>query len=411
MLLLIIMPVGIFKHMPPPTDAPPKALHGADPDPWHFARADLARRVFGALRDRFANAIVLFAPRRTGKTQFLTHDLGPLAEAAGHTVVYANFWALRSDPVGVLIRSLEEAERHKTGLVARARRAALDAVASVELAVALPPITVKVGGRRGATRSVHPLVYIDRLLRELSDTQKPSFLLLDEAQTLAGAGGDAARNREILAALRTSFDSAIGGLAPVFTGSSDHALRKMLKNRDAAFFDFAVDTPFEPLDAAFVDHIRKKFHDRTAEAVPRPDALKVFERFDRNPKIFRDLFIDMLLEAGLTITVAADRRAARIERDDRLQRRWEAMPALDQAVFDFLLDGGRKPYTKANRARIAADAGQDDVSASKVQTALVRLAREDILERDEAGDVAILDSDLRVWREHDRRASDADGAG
>jgi len=47
--------------------------------PWHFPRKDFADRVMQSFVSGGSTALTLFAPRRTGKTQFLIHDLAPAA--------------------------------------------------------------------------------------------------------------------------------------------------------------------------------------------------------------------------------------------------------------------------------------------------------------------------------------------
>ena len=68
-------------------------------DPWHYPRTKLAKSTLALIEKRLANALVLFGPRRIGKTEFLIRDLGPLAEKAGHRVVYASFWQSPLSPV------------------------------------------------------------------------------------------------------------------------------------------------------------------------------------------------------------------------------------------------------------------------------------------------------------------------
>src|SRR5947207_15588012 len=93
------------------------------PDPWHYPRTDLARRTFALIEKRLANALVLFGPRRIGKTEFLIRDLGPIAEKAGHRVVYASFWQSPLSPVATLLNALHEGQR-KRGLAGQLQRLA-----------------------------------------------------------------------------------------------------------------------------------------------------------------------------------------------------------------------------------------------------------------------------------------------
>lgn len=92
-----------------------------DADPWHFERRDLARRTLTLLADGPARALTLFAPRRTGKTEFLIKDLGPLAETEGHRAIYVSFWQEPMAPLAVLLHELEAALR-RGGLSERLRR-------------------------------------------------------------------------------------------------------------------------------------------------------------------------------------------------------------------------------------------------------------------------------------------------
>ena len=72
-------------------------------DSWHFERAELSARILTLLTGGPAQALTLFAPRRTGKTEFLLKDLAPLAERRGHRVIYASFWQAPLSPLAVLL--------------------------------------------------------------------------------------------------------------------------------------------------------------------------------------------------------------------------------------------------------------------------------------------------------------------
>lgn len=51
----------------------------------------------------------MFGPRRTGKTQFLTHDLEPFAKRHGHVVVCSNLWQTLDSPLAILLHDFNEA--------------------------------------------------------------------------------------------------------------------------------------------------------------------------------------------------------------------------------------------------------------------------------------------------------------
>src|SRR5713101_5881944 len=53
------------------------------PDPWHFARPELAQKYLQTFEIGLISAQALFAPRRMGKSEFLEQDLIPAAQKSG----------------------------------------------------------------------------------------------------------------------------------------------------------------------------------------------------------------------------------------------------------------------------------------------------------------------------------------
>ena len=106
-------------------------------DPWHFERLELATRTLSLLTDGPAQAMTMFAPRRTGKTEFLLKDLAPLAEDQGHRVIYASFWQAPLSPLAVLLHAFElSLKRGKFS--DRLRNAALTLTPKLKLSTPLP---------------------------------------------------------------------------------------------------------------------------------------------------------------------------------------------------------------------------------------------------------------------------------
>ena len=48
-------------------------------DPLYFPRTELSTALLSSLKSGISHAFTLFAPRRMGKTQFLTNDIAPAA--------------------------------------------------------------------------------------------------------------------------------------------------------------------------------------------------------------------------------------------------------------------------------------------------------------------------------------------
>ena len=79
------------------------------PDPWHFARPELAEKYLRTFQIGLISAQALFAPRRMGKSEFLEQDLIPAAQKSGLLTAYLNLWDAREHPRGALIGALARA--------------------------------------------------------------------------------------------------------------------------------------------------------------------------------------------------------------------------------------------------------------------------------------------------------------
>ena len=60
-------------------------------DIWHYPRTALAKQVLGMIESGLSTALVFFAPRRMGKTEFLLKDVYPLAKSKGVLPFYFSF--------------------------------------------------------------------------------------------------------------------------------------------------------------------------------------------------------------------------------------------------------------------------------------------------------------------------------
>ena len=154
-------------------------------DPWHFERSEFTSRVLTLLVGGPGQALTLFAPRRTGKTEFLLKDLAPLAEARGHRVVYASFWQAPLSPLAVLLHALETSLRR--GALRDRLRSSASALAP-KLKLSAPATGMEATIDLTAVRGTPPadlLLHMDDLLDRLSRRRKTTILLLDEVQELA----------------------------------------------------------------------------------------------------------------------------------------------------------------------------------------------------------------------------------
>ncbi len=366
-------------------------------DPWHYPRTELARRAFTLIEKRLANALVLFGPRRIGKTEFLIRDLGPLAEKAGHRVVYASFWQSPLAPAATLLAALDHGLRDR-GLAGQLERLAQGLGSKIKIGAKLPGVAeagaeIDLAGLKGAPPA-DLMLLMDQLLGRLARKTKPTVLMLDEVQELAAQ----AANRPLVAALRTSLDKRRDGLAAVFTGSNRDALAAMFSDRQAPFFHFATAIDLEPLGPPFVDHLLAAFRRATGVRLDRGQALAAFEELNRNPFFFRKLLELLLPEVERDIPTALKRLRAGLAANLGYDRLWLSLGPLQRALAYTLARGAEAPFAESNRAEIGRLAGTEPPTIAQTQTALRRLVRLGIVTRLDGNTAYVFDDpELARW--------------
>lgn len=359
-------------------------------DPWHFKRHDLARRTLTLLTAGPARALTLFAPRRTGKTEFLTKDLGPLAEAQGHRVVYTSFWQDPMSPLGALLHALETSL--KQGSFADRLRRAGHAL-SPKLQLSIPMVgkaEVDVSTLTGKPPS-DLLLYLDDLLERVSARGKPTILMLDEVQELARSHD----NQALVAALRTALDKRPNQLKSAFTGSSREGLAAMFAARQAPFFHFATPIDLPALGDPFVDHILATMANATQRRPDRVEMLDAFDVLHRNPYYFRMLVETMLLNPGLAIASALREVRHRVAAELGYQDIWLSLSPLQRAVAQALLEQ-TKPFSQSSRDFMADKLDEGMPSQSRIQAALRRLQRLGLADRNDGG-WRLADPEWAMW--------------
>ena len=362
--------------------------------PWHYPRENLAARTFNALVEGPAKALTLFAPRRTGKTEFLTKDLAPYAEKKGHKVVYVSFWRAPLAPLALLLHSLETALEAKTmagriGSAASRLKPKLKLSAPLGKAKAETEIDLSSLGRKPPAELI---LYLDDLLARVENRKKPTLLLFDEIQELAKDKN----NRDLIASLRTSLDVRDTGLKAIFTGSSREGLQEMFSEAEAPLFHFGTSLDFEPLDERFVDHQLKVFKNVTQRKINRSAALKAFDELHKNPYFFRALIELLTLRPDLSISngllVLREQMAEKLGYAEL----WLKLTDIQRATLVQLATGAEKPFSKATREAIGQSLGGESLSIDKVQTALRRLTGLSVVDRWSSAWL-IEDPELSTW--------------
>ena len=352
-------------------------------DPWHCPRPEFTEQVLTALTQGPAQALTLFAPRRTGKTEFLLKDLAPLAEERGYPVIYASFWQTPFSPLGVLLHELET-WLAGAGLRERIRGAASALAPKLRLSAAPFGVGVEaevdlseLGGRPPDALLLH----LDSLLERVSRRGHKAILLLDEVQELARRP----ENEALVAALRTSLDRRADQLRVVFTGSSREGLAAMFSARSAPFFHFASRIELPPLGGGFVEHMIGAFRTASGRTLPLPEALAAFHRMRRSPFVFRTLLDVLLHDPAMRIETAMEEVRHRIAASLDYSGVWLSLSPLQRATAQVLAAGLDRPFGKEFREAVGERLGELPPSAARIQGALRRLARLDLADASATG--------------------------
>lgn len=373
------------------------------PDPWHFPRREFTSKILNLITDGPARALTLFAPRRTGKTELLLKDLGPLAEAEGHRVVYASFWQEPLSPLATLLHALDRSLRSGS-FGDRVRSMANTLTPRIRLSASVPGTGLEAGVETDL--SVPPqelppglLLYLDDLVDRVSRGRKVTLLMLDEVQELARHKDDT----PLVAALRTSLDKRSDRLRAVFTGSSRNGLAAMFSAREAPFFHFTTPVDLPALGEPFVEYLLDNSRRRAQRTLDRSAMLKAFDTLHMNPHSFRLLIEQMIMDPSLTVESALEQVRFRIADELGYRKTWLKLRPIQRATASALAQGVDKPFSEPGRDTIGAWLGGKDrtPSPSQVQTALRRLQRLDLADPDNGG-WRLDDPEFAAWlREHD----------
>ena len=363
-------------------------------DPWHFSRPEFPEQVLTALTEGPAQALTLFAPRRTGKTEFLLKDLAPLAEEGGHPVIYASFWQVPFSPLGVLLYQLET-WLAGAGLRERIRSAASALAPKLRLSAAPFGVGVEAEvdlSQLGGQPPDALLLHLDSLLERVSRRGRKAILLLDEVQELARRP----ENEALVAALRTSLDRRADRLRVVFTGSSREGLAAMFSARSAPFFHFASRIELPPLGDAFVEHMIGAFRAASGRTLPLPEVLAAFRRMRRSPFVFRTLLDVLLRDPAMQIETAMDEVRHRIAASLDYTGVWLSLSPLQRGTARLLATGMQRPFGVEFRKAVGEVLEQPPPSAGQIQGALRRLARLDLADAAATG-WTLADPEFADW--------------
>ncbi len=358
-------------------------------DPNYFHRKDFCQSIFDQMATGFASKLALFGPRRTGKSQFLLNDLGPKALTFGHRVAYVDLWERGPSALAIILYELDRALQPQS-TTGKALKLAQTAAPRVVLNALGQSMELDLGARPRKLPQDQVLM-LDAYLERLASTKQRAFLFFDEFQDILRSNDHA----PLLAALRAGLNRHDGGLATVFTGSSQDLLRRVFSRRDAPFYRYATDIRLPPLEADFVA-FQLGFYPKGAPKVDMATAMAVFERLDRNPDYFRQWLRRMALSGDGSAEVIEALIREEIEHDQGFAEIWVALQPHDRVVLRLIAEGNRAIYGEDGTRAMRRLGLTDPPSKSTRQTAMNNLVKAGLADN-EGGTRIVTDPILHQW--------------
>lgn len=335
-------------------------------DIWHYPRHELAKQVLTLFESGLSSALVFFAPRRMGKTEFLLKDMQPLANKQNWRVLYFSF----------LDVSLNAQEAFTLALVDFA----------IEMGgIKWEKFQKRIKKFEGGIVGIHvgfelrepqqTKVTLKEIMAELAKQNYKTLLLLDEVQILSIDP----KNKDFVAALRTVLDVYKDTIKVIFTGSSQEGLRLMFSKSDAPFFHFGQNLPFPELQQDFIEHLVRIFNKATRRELDAEKLWKIFLEMDRVPQLIRSLVERLVLHPDLTLQQAKKQLLQDLAEDREYIMVWENSSILERLLLRTIVMGEGALFSMDRRTALAQQMGLDKLSVSTLQSALRSLKRKKII--------------------------------
>lgn len=373
---------------------------------WHYPRTELAKRILLSLDSGLSSALVFFAPRRMGKTQFLLYDMLPMAEKKGWQVSYFSFMDLPSgqSPEHAFMNFVTQLAhahhskkiKNKTSKMPGRVRGVSGSFAGISAGVQLEaaPKDPSAGSQENTgTRSTL------RALCETLSQQGKTLFLLDEIQVLAKD----ANNDAFIGSLRTALDIHKEQIKVIFTGSSQTGLRKMFSEANAPFFHYGQNLPFPDLDAGFTDHLAEVFQKITSRSLNKKSLWDIFIELKKTPQLIRSVIEKLTLEPKLSLLEAKQLMLENLSNDRGFWQTWEQCSALEKLYLKLIADSqdqNTSPlFSQEILSQFAQSLGIEELKIPSAQSAIRSLLNKSLIgkEPDSRGKYALEDPHFQEW--------------
>lgn len=364
----------------------------------------LARDLAGEAFVDYSSGLFLAAPRRTGKSTFLSNDFIPECERRGWLTVYVDLWANRQvDPAELIAGAIGTAlGAYESGLSKAAKKVGVE---KINLLRTLSWDFTKPHLPVGTT-----LARALEVLHEVSG--KLIVLIIDEAQhALNSESGVNAMFALKAARDQLNRGNRADGLRLVFTGSSRDKLANLVLKSKQPFYGASI-TSFPLLGQDFVEFVTGVWNRRLAASnqFNLVDLEHAFQLVGRRPEMLNTLLTEVSVGLGEACNLGELLRTGALNHQAGVWSDYESayndLSALQQAVLDVLADRtlSQQPFTPfseqtfldVNR-RLEQAQAEPNASAPNVQKALDVLRDKELVWKANRGEYALEDSSMAQW--------------
>lgn len=356
-------------------------------DLWHYPRHELAKQVIGMFENGLSSALVFFAPRRMGKTEFLLKDMQPLAKKQGWYVLYFSFLDAVANAKEAFTLTLVEFA------------AEIGAIKWEKFQKRIKKIEGGIVSIRAGVEFHEPQqaqITLKEVIAELAKYHHKILLMLDEVQVLSGDE----KNRDFIATLRTALDIHKDSIKVIFTGSSREGLRRMFSKSDAPFFHFGQNLPFPELQQDFITHLVKIFHRATCREIDVKKLWDTFLELNKVPQLIRSLVERLVLNPDLSMQQVKKQLLQSIVEDREYITIWDNRSVLERLLLREIVVGKEELFSQEKRKILAEQIGMEELPISTLQSAIRSLKRKNIIgSLPERGAYYIDDPNFKSWIE------------
>ena len=340
---------------------------------------------------RNGNNVLLFSPRRYGKTSLVLKTLDLLSEE-GLVTIYVDLFPIVSERdlvtrfSSALLRGLGRGVTHQT-LAERVKDLFKRLIPSIEL----KPEGYNVSMRLDQTSGPLPLLedLLEGLYKYVTQRQARACVALDEFQEIT----ELAEAKRIEGVLRSQIQLQ-RDVSYFFVGSRRRILQEMFSDKSRAFYKSAFAYPLKEIPLKdFVVYIQTLFL-QTGKTCPDSVAGEIYNRVQGYPHYVQKLAAivwDLTEKECLAETVQSAYSALIDMEAPDFEATWSGLTLIQRAVLKALaLEPNALPYSREFLER-------HQLTVGGTQRAIQVLLRMDIVEKESEGGYRLTDPVMRAW--------------